>query len=55
MLAAYETQGSKMSVKFHSLYSYTNHIPVILGVCNEEQSKKIYQAVSDIERRHQEN
>lgn len=53
MLAAYEAQGCKMSLKVHFLHSHIDYFPENLGAYSEEQGERFHQDVRDIERRYQ--
>ena len=53
MLAAYEAQGCKMSLKVHFLHSHTDCFPENLGAYSEEQGERFHQEVRIIERRYQ--
>lgn len=50
MLAAYEAQGCKLSLKVNFLHSYIDYFPENLGAFSEEQDEKFHQDVRDIER-----
>ena len=53
MLAAYEAQGCKMSLKVHFLHSHIDYFPQNLGAYSEEQGERFHQDVRDFERRYQ--
>lgn len=53
MLAAYEAQGCRISLKFHFLHFHTNHFPQNLGAYNEERGERYHQDVNNIKRLHQ--
>ncbi|GBN57743.1 hypothetical protein AVEN_272218-1 [Araneus ventricosus] len=53
MLAAYEAQGCKMSIKGHFLHSHTDCFPGNLGAYSEEQIERFHQDFCDIDRWYQ--
>lgn len=53
MLAAYEAQGCKMSLKVNFLHSHIKYFPENLGAYSEKQGERFHQDVRDIDRRYQ--
>ncbi|GBN99749.1 hypothetical protein AVEN_123600-1 [Araneus ventricosus] len=50
MMATYEAQGCKMSLKVHFLHSHIDSFPENLGAYSEEQVERFHQEFCDIDR-----
>lgn len=53
MLESFEKLSCNMSLKVHFLHSHLKSFPENLGDMSEEQGKRFYQDIKEIERRYQ--